>query len=329
MSIRPFQLPQDIDIMNSLVIEGFQYPENPAWSVQEDEKQDMIDRINGAKRIWPILRIMQMISPVFRDALCGFIDEEENKPVALINYMRQRDEPEWYIANVTVLPAYRRRGIARKLVEATLEELRKRKARVVFLEVVDGNDPAFNLYKEMGFDAYTKSSQYHYQKDTPITTLSLPEDHKLKSLSRFDWQTRFTFAKRVTPEHISRYEPVTQGRFRVPIVMSLFGKLFESFGGSHSERSAIYAPNEDVVGWCQYTYRVRAGGVNRASASIDPNHPELASFILNYALSMIQKVSPARRIELNFEDWESSLIQTAEAMGCEKRFGFHRMGLRF
>ena len=50
MSIRPFQLPEDIDLMNSLVMEGFQYPENPAWSVQEDEIQGMVDRIQGAKR---------------------------------------------------------------------------------------------------------------------------------------------------------------------------------------------------------------------------------------------------------------------------------------
>jgi ribosomal protein S18 acetylase RimI-like enzyme len=329
MAIRPFQLPQDIDIMNSLVIEGFQYPENPAWSVQEDEKQGMIDRINGAKRLWPLLRIMQMISPVFRDALCGFVDEEENKPAALINYMRQRDEPEWFIANVTVLPAYRRRGIARKLVEATLEELRKRKAQVVFLEVVDGNDPAFNLYKEIGFEAFTKSSQYYYQKDTPITPFSLPDGYKMKSRSRFDWRTRFAFAKRVTPEHITRYEPVTEGRFRVPIVMSIFGKLFESFGGSRSQRFAIYSAKGEVVGLGQYTYRIRSGGLNHANASIDPSHSELASFILGYVLSTIQKVSPGHRIELSFEDWESALIQTAENLGCEKRFGSHRMGLHF
>jgi len=329
MSIRPFQLPQDIDLMNSLILEGFQYPENPAWSVQEDEKQGMIDRIKGAKRLWPVLRIMQMISPVFRDALCGFIDEEQSHPAALINYMRQRDEPEWLIANVTVLPGYRRRGIARKLVETTLEELRRRKARVVFLEVVDGNEPAFNLYKEMGFDAYTKSSQYDFQNDTALALPSLPNSYLLKTRSRFDWRTRYDFAKRVTPEHITCYEPVTEGRYRVPLIMSLFGKLFETFGGSRSERFAIYAPDGKVAGLGDYTYRVRAGGLNHASASIDPGHPDLAPFCLGYILSMIQRVSPGRRIEFSFEDWESELIQKAEAMGGDKRLGLHRMGLHF
>jgi len=329
MSVRPFQLPQDIDLMNSLVIEGFQYPENPEWSVQEDEVQSMVDRINGAKRLWPLLRVMRAFVPLFRDVLCGFIEEEDNKPVGLINYMRQRNVPEWYIANVTVLPAYRRRGIARRLVEATLEELRNRKAKIAFLDVVVGNDPAFNLYKEMGFDPFTKSSEYHLQKDTPVTSASLPEGYQLKSLSPFDWQTRFNLAKRVTPAHITRYEPVTEERFRTPMIMPFFGKLFETAGGSHSERFAIYAPDEEVVAIGQYSYRTRAGGTNFARLSIDPNHPDLAEFILRYVFSIIQRVSPGRRIELSFDDWESALIQCAEEMGCEKRFGLHRMGLRF
>lgn len=329
MSIRPFQLPQDIDLMNSLLIEGFQYPENPAWNIQEDEVQNMIDRVNGAKRLWPIFRILRASVPLFRDILCGFIWEEESKPVGLINYMRQGNAPEWQIANVTVLPAYRRRGIARRLVQATLNELRKRKAEVSFLEVVEGNDPAFNLYKEMGFDPFTKSSEYHFQKEFPLSSEPIHHGYSLAHLSRFDWQTRFAFAKRVTPEHITRYEPATEARFRTPKIMPLFGMLFEAAGGSHSERFAIYAANGEVVGIGNYSYRTRPGGTNFTRVSIDPSHPNLAGFIMPYVFSEIQKVSPGRRIVLGFEDWEVVLIACAEAVGCEKRFGSYRMGLRF
>ena len=315
--------------MNALVIDGFQYPENPEWSVQKDEIQGMIDRINGAKRLWPILSMMRLVSPLFRDLLCGFIAEEENKPAGLINYMRQRAEPEWFIANVTVLPAYRRQGIARKLVEATLQELRHRKAKVAFLDVVMGNDPAFKLYQEMGFEAFTSSSEYHYQKDVPITALPLPDGYELKALSRWDWQTNFALAKRITPEHVTRYEPVTEGRFRIPAIMPLFGILFESAGGGHSEHFAIYSPDDQIMGVGQYSYRTRAGGINFASISIDPNHPQLADLCLRHILATIQNASPGRRVQLNFEDWQATLIQAAEALGCEKRFGARRMGLRF
>lgn len=315
--------------MNALVIDGFKYPENPEWSIQEDDIQGMIDRVNGAKRLWPILQIMRTFVPLFRDILCGFIEEEDGKPVGLINYMRQRNEPEWYIANVTVLPAYRRRGIARRLVEATLKELRRREAKLAFLDVVAGNDPAFNLYKELGFEPFKQSSEYHFQSDTPVAAESLPAGYKLKSLSPLDWKTRFEFAQHVTPEHITHYEPVTEARFRVPTIMPLFGRLFEAAGGAHSERFAIYSADNQVVGIGQYTYRTRPGGKNFAGISIDPAHPNLAEFILHYVFSTIQKVSPGHRIELGFEDWESALMECAETIGCKKRFGSHRMGLRF
>ena len=315
--------------MNSLVVDGFQYPENPEWSVHEDEKQGMIERIESAKRLWPLLRVMRIFAPVFRDILCGFIAEDGDQPVGLINFMRQRNEPEWFIANVTVLPAFRRRGIARKLVEATITELRDRKARAAFLEVVAGNDPAFRLYKQLGFEEFTTSSEYQYQKDIPVEAQPMPEGYSLKSLSRFDWQTRFVFAKRVTPSHITRYEPVTEERFRTPLLMALFINLFETVGGSRSERFALYSRNKAIVGIGQYTYRTRPGGVNFINVTIDPKHPKLSEFILRHAFSTTQETSPGHRIQLIFEDWETDLIQCAQAVGCEKRFGSHRMGLRF
>jgi ribosomal protein S18 acetylase RimI-like enzyme len=329
MTIRPFQLPQDIDLMNSLVMEGFQYPENPEWNVQEDEIQGMVDRLDGAKRLWPVLSILRIFLPFLRDILCGFIDEEDGQPAGLINYMRQRNAPEWYIGNVTVLPAYRRRGIARRLVQATLEELQKRKARIAFLDVVVGNDPAFNLYKEMGFEEFSRSSEYQLRRESLILPEQLPQGYQIKTLSPFDWKTRFQFAQRVTPDHITHYEPVTEARFQIPWILPLLGGLLTSAGGSHNERFAMYEAGGKAVAIGQYSYRTRAGGTNLTDISIDPECPELAGFVLRHVFSEIQRASPGRRIEISFEDWESALIQCAEEMGCEKRYGAHRMGLRF
>jgi hypothetical protein len=122
---------------------------------------------------------------------------------------------------------------------------------------------------------------------------------------------------------------VTEVRFRVPWILPLIGGLFASAGGSHNERFAIYDAGEKVVAIGQYSYRTREGGTNSTNVSIDPGHPELAGFILHHVFSEIQKASPDRRIGITFEDWEDALIRCVEEMGCEKRFGTHRMGLRF
>ena len=41
MAIRALQIPQDADTIVELVTESFQYPENPEWGVQEDEKENI------------------------------------------------------------------------------------------------------------------------------------------------------------------------------------------------------------------------------------------------------------------------------------------------
>jgi ribosomal protein S18 acetylase RimI-like enzyme len=132
-NLRSIQLPKDIDAMLSLAQAGFQYPENPAWSIQTDDMAGMVEQIRVIKRVWPAIRFLQFFSPVLRDALHGFIFQDDGKPVGMINFTRQGNDDEWLITSVTVQPTYRRCGIARKLVETTINDLRARKAKAIFL----------------------------------------------------------------------------------------------------------------------------------------------------------------------------------------------------
>jgi len=51
MRIRRIQLPEDLDEMGEMIFETFQYPENPKWSVQEDEQEHFVQAIQTYKRI--------------------------------------------------------------------------------------------------------------------------------------------------------------------------------------------------------------------------------------------------------------------------------------
>jgi ribosomal protein S18 acetylase RimI-like enzyme len=329
VSIRPFRLPNDLELMNRLVADGFQYPENPAWSVQQDEVQAMIDRLDSARRLWPLLALLRRFVPLLRDVLCGYIDEQDGRPAGLINYMRPSDTRDWYIANVTVLPAFRRRGIARRLVEATLDELRHRHARVAVLDVVTGNDPAYSLYQELGFETFADSVEYQFAEGSLVDACELPAGYQLLALSRFDWRTAFELARRVTPQRVTLYEPVIEARFRTPRLMLLVGRLFERLAGSRSGQFAVRAADRSAVAVGQYTYRTRPGGKNTVRLSIDPTHPQLAEFVLRHVLASMRRVSAGHRVELTFDDWQSALVEAAQALGCERRYGMHRMGLAF
>ncbi len=58
---------------------------------------------------------------------------------------------ELHILNVAVDPNHRRRGVARALLEATLEKGRQHKCTLATLEVARSNEPALELYKSFGF----------------------------------------------------------------------------------------------------------------------------------------------------------------------------------
>ena len=55
------------------------------------------------------------------------------------------------VANVAVLPEFRRRGVAKALLTASLDSCRERGAEVCFLEVRVSNKAARELYENFGF----------------------------------------------------------------------------------------------------------------------------------------------------------------------------------
>ena len=75
---------------------------------------------------------------------------------------RQTAPDEREILNLAVDPAYRRRGIARRLLEHQLIEHRLRQAKVSwFLEVRESNAPAIRLYESLGFLACGRREDYY------------------------------------------------------------------------------------------------------------------------------------------------------------------------
>jgi ribosomal protein S18 acetylase RimI-like enzyme len=126
MPMRLLQLPHDLMPMAEMTTVTWQYPENPEWSLQLDEEESLIESMKSLKRIWPIIRLAQWLSPNLRDILRGYVWEEDGQMVGFTNTNRQGGTDTWYISPVGVRPDYRRRGIAQTLVEATNELIRER-----------------------------------------------------------------------------------------------------------------------------------------------------------------------------------------------------------
>lgn len=78
---------------------------------------------------------------------------------ALVGFLVSREvgPGEREILNLGVIPYYRRRGIARRLLQEELERSRE----TWFLEVRESNLAALNLYQQLGFTPVGRREQYY------------------------------------------------------------------------------------------------------------------------------------------------------------------------
>jgi hypothetical protein len=168
-----------------------------------------------------------------------------------------------------------------------------------------------------------------FEADAATPSVTLPPGWTILPLSRFDWQTRFEVAKRITPEHVARYEPPKEGRFRMSPIRPIIGTLMERMGGSDAYRVGLRAPNGDMAGFAWCNYRLRPGGANNCDLDLDPAHPELAAPFVARVIAAIHTRSPGRRIGFSFKSWQPAVVTAAESLGCTKRLKAVRMGLKF
>jgi ribosomal protein S18 acetylase RimI-like enzyme len=328
MALRAFELPGDLPVLVDLIPRTFQYPENPDWSIQADEAESWVDTMNGIRRIYPLVRVMQIGVPWLRDVLRGFVWEENGQPVGLTNVLRMGNTDRWIIGNVSVLPEYRRRGIARQLVEACIEYARTRGAKSLVLQVLDGNVPAYKLYEDLGFETYGGSTSLSYDHNTPPDAVPLPDGYRIAPLSIFDWKPRYEMDRRVTPPSEQRYTPIEVGRYRQPALLRpLLPLLNRAMGSRHQAFVAHRAADDQVVAVGRYQARQRAGGVNEMNATLDPACAELAPYLMRFLLRGLLQASPGRRIEIDIPDWQEPLCTAAVDAGFVRRYDMLAMGM--
>jgi [ribosomal protein S18]-alanine N-acetyltransferase len=81
----------------------------------------------------------------------GAIDGEREELVGYLIISRYVDA--WHVMNIAVAPEYRRKGIARRLMERLFEVTARDARRGYTLEVRVSNEAAIRLYEELGFRA--------------------------------------------------------------------------------------------------------------------------------------------------------------------------------
>lgn len=105
-------------------------------------------------------RTRERLAPLLagRSDYIGFVARTDREPVGLVNCFEGvstfKAAPLLNVHDVYVTPAWRGRGVARRLLEAAEDAARSRGCCKLTLEVLDGNAGALALYRRIGFEDY-------------------------------------------------------------------------------------------------------------------------------------------------------------------------------
>lgn len=330
MTLRDLKLPQDLEELAPMIADSFQYPENPAWGVQDDERESLVEDINSLRRSWWIIKIGQVFLPAMRDLLTGKVWEEDGRIAAVVLVQPRGSSDQWVVGTVATRLEYRRRGLARKLVSANLDFLKEKKARTAILDVIDANLPAYELYKSLGFEHYGGDLDLELAPGQVVPAVDFPEGYTLESAGLFNWQARYDLLARISPDELQRYEPVEEALFRQPgywrALLPILVRVQKIRPGFAVAR---HMASGQVAGYVRWDAKLNGKGRHSLGARVDPDHALLAGPLLAHALHEMTSIDPGLVCEMGVPTWQQAVLDAADALGFTRRLLYHRLGIRF
>jgi ribosomal protein S18 acetylase RimI-like enzyme len=122
----------------------------------------------------------------------GFVWEEEGRIVGNLSLIGSEVPGRYLIANVAVHPNFRRRGIARGLLQEAIDHVIGWGGRTVMLQVESDNDPAISLYLTSGFQIIGTMKRWQSSPSNlryvPIQADSVGQ---LREIGRRDWRAAY------------------------------------------------------------------------------------------------------------------------------------------
>jgi GNAT superfamily N-acetyltransferase len=328
MPIRKLKFPADFEELAEMIPSSFQYPENPEWSVQEDEREGLENAIRSLQKNWWLFQIGQIFIPSMRDVLTGFVWEEDGN-IASCGILQPRGQSsQWVIGTIATRPEYRRRGIARKLFAASLEFFKEKQASVAVLSVIEGNTPAYTLYQKMGLEAYSAHYDVEFRPADVYPMPELPGNLRLEKTKLGNWRPRYELSKRITPANLQKYEPVEEKRFKQPFLLRLLIPLLNRAEKVEEEYLLIRDTDSgELIGYMFLAMRQNGKGRHAFQLTLDPAFYAQTEVLLQYVLHRLTAADPELIIECGIHKWQGDIYETALNLGFTTRLTYHRMGI--
>jgi GNAT superfamily N-acetyltransferase len=180
---------------------------------------------------------MLSYAPTFPETFEGFVWIEDGKIVGNATLTADLVRgARYYISNIAVKPEYRRRGIARALMQATFEHARRQHVRSVVLNVRPKNEGAIKLYEGLGFKTLEMRGEWTLASlplRLPAMTIT-----GLRPLHLSDARAVSELVRAATPANVQPYHPRASA-FEIAWDERFFEFIGDFFIGQTSRRWAM------------------------------------------------------------------------------------------
>jgi len=220
--------------------------------------------------------------------LMGMVWVEDGVVVGNLSLIPQHraGRTRYLIANVAVHPQYQRRGIARQLTLAALQDVRNRGRRETWLQVDQSNATAVNLYTRIGFVEQMRRTSW---RGLPPAASRRPAGVRARQAA--DWEQQARWLEAAYPQDV---------RWQLPLHLStlepgLKGSLQRIFGQQQTQQWSAVAGNslQAVLTW--QSSSLEADRLWLAAALDDPQ-PPIASLLV----AATHQLDPERKLALNY-----------------------------
>ncbi len=176
---------------------------------------------------------------------------------------------QWIIANVGVHPDFQGRGIARKLMIASMEMIRQRNGHAAILTVDINNQVARHLYRKLGFVEQRAWTYWRRSGYSSVPKPSFSGEVHIARRRRNEWQAEYELAKQIRPQEkggLGWLRPLHESQFK----QSFFSILSNWLNLRSTERLVI-RNEHDIVAASLWIENNIAGRTN-LTLMCDPNY---------------------------------------------------------
>ncbi len=305
--LRPMRPSSDLAQVADLIEEAFGHELEPGG-------KEALQELRFMSYMGFLLWLLERISPEFRNTFSGFVWVENGQIVANVTVNRGKlASRRWLISNVAVQGAYRRQGLARQLMEATLDWARQQGGEWAVLQVRADNEPARRLYRGLGFEELTTTMELRLGKVRPVPIIST-EGFTLHPYGYGEWIQEYRLVKAATSAGAQWIKSIREWDFRLGLGRRLWSAIGDFLSGRELYRLAVESQEGFIA---RLVIQVSGGEADhRLSLAVHPDYRgRLEEMLVTTALVILGNY-PRRAV---------SVTQTTDhpqAIEVLKRYGF-------